>query len=173
MKKGLLIVFTGNGKGKTTAALGLALRAFGHNFRVCIIQFVKGKWKTGEMMAAGRFEGIMDFFVKGRGFLFNSKDIVRDREAAKEAWKFAKGVMTSLQYRMVILDELSYLIKYKMIEEDEVVDFLSKKRADLHVIVTGRDAPDSLIDLADLVTEMREIKHPFKSGIKAQKGIEF
>ena len=173
MKKGLLIVFTGNGKGKTTAALGLALRSCGHKMRVCMIQFVKGKWKSGECEAVKRFKGLIDIYTLGKGFIYNSEDIERHKESAKEAWQFAKKIMSSEEYSVVILDELTYLIKYRIIQEKEVVKFLSNKRNDLHVVVTGRKAPQSLIYAADLVTEMRDVKHPLKKGIKGQKGIEY
>jgi len=173
VKRGLLIVHTGNGKGKTTAALGLAFRALGHGFKVCIIQFIKGTWKYGELDAAARFQDLLEVHVKGRGFTWKSEDIQKDVKVAQEAWSFAKDKISSGEYRVVVLDELTYLMKYEMVSEEEIVDFLSERPPDLHVVVTGRDAPPSLIEAADLVTEMREIKHPFTDGIKAQKGIEF
>ena len=173
MKRGLIVVFTGNGKGKTTAALGLAMRAVGHECRVCMIQFIKGSWKSGELVSAKRFDGLMDIFTLGRGFLFDAEDIEKDKEAAREAWEFAKDIIVSLKYDIVILDELTYLIKYKMVEEDEVIDFLIKKPDKLHIVVTGRDAQSRLIDAADMVTEMKTIKHPLEGGMKCQKGIEF
>jgi cob(I)alamin adenosyltransferase len=173
MEKGLLIVFTGDGKGKTTAALGLAMRSCGHRMRVCMIQFVKGKWKSGETDAARRFEDLMEIHTLGKGFVKTEKDIERHRKGAKQAWEFTKEILKSSKYRVVILDELTYLIKYKMIDEDEVVETLARKPEDLHIIVTGRKAPQSLIDAADLVTEMCDIKHPHKVGVRAQQGIEF
>ncbi len=173
MKKGLLIVLTGSGKGKTTAALGMAMRACGHRMRVCMIQFVKGKWKTGEIDAARRYRDLMEIHTLGKGFVRNQKDIERHRKVAKQAWEFTKDVLKSSKYQVVILDELTYLIKYKMIEEDEVVEILARKPEDLHIIVTGREAPETLIDAADLVTEMRNIKHPHRIGMRAQRGIEF
>jgi cob(I)alamin adenosyltransferase len=173
MEKGLLIVFTGNGKGKTTAALGLAMRACGHRMRVCMIQFVKGKWKSGETEAARRFEDLMEIHTMGKGFVKTEKDIERHRAVAKQAWEFAQDILMSSKYRFVILDELTYLIKYKIIDEVEVVQTLARKPADLHIIVTGREAPESLIDVADLVTEMRDIKHPHRVGVKAQRGVEY
>ena len=173
MKKGLLIVNTGKGKGKTTAAMGIALRAIGHGYRVCVIQFIKGSRLSGEKSAAVRLGDLIDFHVMGRGFIRRSKDQEKDRQAAREAWEFAKDIMSIGKYRMVILDELTYLIKYGIIEEREVLDVLSGRRKDLHVVVTGRYASPSLIEAADLVTEMKEIKHPLRSGVKAQRGIEF
>ena len=173
MNKGLLMVFTGDGKGKTTAALGLGFRAMGHGFKICMIQFIKGTWKYGELEAISRFEELMDLHVTGRGFTWASEDFEKDKKAAQKGWRLAKAVIASEKYRIVILDELTYLIKFKMIEEKEVVEVLSNKPPALHVVVTGRDAPESLMDAADLVTEMKAVKHPFKNGIKAQKGIEF
>lgn len=173
MEKGLLIVHTGNGKGKTTAALGLAMRALGHEQKVCVIQFIKGSWKYGELLSAKRFEDLLDFHVMGNGFTWTSKEIRKDQELARQAWSFAKEQILSDKYQLVILDELTFLMKFGFIRQAEVVEVLNKKREDLHVVVTGRDAPQALIDAADLVTDMIEMKHPFKNGIKAQKGIEF
>ncbi len=171
--KGLVAVFTGNGKGKTTAALGLAFRALGHEHRVCIIQFIKGSWKYGEMETAKKFAPLLDFHVMGRGFTWKSDDLEKDKKVALEAWKFAKKVIDENQYSMVILDELTYLPHYKMIEEQEILSVLKNKPKEQHVVITGRYASDDLIELADLVTEMIEIKHPYNSGVKAQKGFEF
>lgn len=173
MKKGLLIVFTGNGKGKTTAALGLVFRALGHGLRVSMIQFIKGTWKYGELISSKRFEDLLDFHVLGRGFTWESENIEEDIKAAQSAWGFAKETINSGKYQIVVLDELTYLIKYKMVSEDEIIEILTKRPRGTHVIVTGRDAPKSLIDAADLVTEMVSLKHPYDEGIKAQKGIEY
>ncbi|MEN8188510.1 MAG: cob(I)yrinic acid a,c-diamide adenosyltransferase [Thermodesulfobacteriota bacterium] len=173
MTKGLLGVFTGNGKGKTTAALGLALRALGHEHRVCIIQFIKGSWKYGELEAVKQFSHLLDMHVMGRGFTWKSDDIEKDKEMAREAWNLAKKTISENQHHLVILDELTYLPHYKMIEEDEILTVLEEKPPELHVVVTGRHASPKLIDLADLVTEMREVKHPYQNGISAQKGFEF
>ena len=173
MKKGLLIVYTGKGKGKTTAALGLAMRALGHKRRVCFIQFIKGSWKTGELASAKFFSGLMDVYALGKGFIFNEKNIELHKTAALEAWQFAKEDIDSEKYDIVILDEFTYLIKYKMIDEDEAVAFITGRPKNLHVIVTGRDAPRSMIEAADMVTEMKKIKHPMDNGIDAQKGIEY
>ncbi|HVN96349.1 MAG TPA: cob(I)yrinic acid a,c-diamide adenosyltransferase [Syntrophorhabdaceae bacterium] len=175
---GLLIVNTGNGKGKTTAALGLAFRALGHELPVCIIQFIKGHWKYGELKSAARFkdsffEGLLDFHVMGEGFTWKSKDLEKDREAARLGWEMAKSVIAAGRHRLVILDELTWLLKYKMVDESEVLDSLRKRPEGLHVVVTGRNAPPALIEMADLVTEMKELKHPYHAGVKAQKGIEW
>ena len=170
---GLLAVFTGNGKGKTTASLGLALRALGHKHKVCIIQFLKGSWKYGELDAVKQFAPLLDFHVMGRGFTWKSDDLERDKEVALEAWAFAKKVIQENNYSMVILDELTYLPHYKIIDEQKILSVLRAKPPEQHVVVTGRYASDDLIELADLVTEMVEIKHPYQKGIKAQKGFEF
>ncbi len=171
--KGLVAVFTGNGKGKTTSSLGLALRALGHGQRVCIIQFIKGSWKYGELESAKQFSSQLDFHVMGRGFTWKSDDIEKDKQLAREAWEFAKSVIEGNRYAMVILDELTYLPHYKMLDEQEILSVLEKKPLEQHVVITGRYASDALIELADLVTEMKDIKHPYKNGVKAQKGFEF
>ncbi len=172
-KKGLIIVHTGEGKGKTTAALGLAFRALGYGHKVLIVQFIKGAWHYGELDAAKRFEGLLEIRPMGEGFTWNTKDPERDRRKAREAWAFGKKAALSGEYQMVIFDEINYVIKYDYLPVAEVVDFLREKPENLHLVLTGRDAPAEIIELADLVTEMREIKHPYKAGIKAQKGIEF
>ncbi len=172
-KKGLLMVFTGNGKGKTTSALGLTFRALGHGWRVCFIQFIKGSWKYGELEAAKRFSGQLDFHVTGRGFTWKSEDLDKDIAAAREGWDLARRVIEENRHQLVVLDELTYLVSYKMLDEGEVLEVLGSRDPGLHVVVTGRGAGEGLIEAADLVTEMREIKHPYKHGIKAQQGIEF
>ncbi len=171
--KGIVAVFTGNGKGKTTASLGLAFRALGHGQRVCIIQFIKGSWKYGELESAKQFSKLLDFHVMGRGFTWKSDDLEKDKAVAREAWNFTKKVILGDQYDMVVLDELTYLPYYKIISEQEILSVLKEKPKTLHVVITGRYASDELIAFADLVTEMKEVKHPYKKGIKAQKGFEF
>jgi len=171
--KGLLMVHTGHGKGKTTAALGLAFRALGHGLPVCIIQFIKGTWKYGELYSAKRFTDLLEFHVAGEGFTWKSKDIERDRQAAREGWELAKAKMEEGFHHLVILDEFTYAMNYGMLDDGEVIAFLRQKPKGLHVLVTGRDAPGALVDIADLVTDMREMKHPFRSGVTAQKGVEF
>jgi cob(I)alamin adenosyltransferase len=173
VKKGLLMVNTGNGKGKTTAALGLMFRAMGHGFRVCLIQFIKGTWKYGELTSTKRFADLLDVQVLGKGFTWKTDDKQVHIEAGRKAWEVAKEAIGSGKYRLVVLDELTYLMKYQMVPEEHVVDFLKNRPEGLHVMVTGRDAPQSLIDAADLVTEMLEIRHPYQQGIPAQRGIEF
>jgi cob(I)alamin adenosyltransferase len=172
-KRGLLLVFTGNGKGKTTAALGLTMRALGHGHKVCFIQFIKGSWKYGELEAAARFEDLLDFHVMGRGFTWKSDNLAKDTAAARQAWEFAKKTIQENRHRLVVLDELTYLVTYGMIAEQEIIEALTKRDPGMHIVVTGRGAGEGLIQAADLVTEMREIKHPYKKGVKAQKGMEF
>jgi len=167
------MVFTGNGKGKTTAALGLALRAAGHGFRICVIQFIKGSWAYGELEAIRRFSDLIDFHVTGKGFTWKSKDLEKDKDAAGRGWQLAKACISSGKYRMIILDELTHPIKLHMLDETEVVETLTRRPQDLHLVVTGRDACQALIDAADLVTDMHPVKHPFEQGITAQKGIEY
>jgi cob(I)alamin adenosyltransferase len=171
--KGLIMVNTGNGKGKTTAALGLAFRALGHGLPVCIIQFIKGKWKYGELNSAKRFEDLLEFHVVGQGFTWKSGDPEGDRRAAQEGWKLARSIIEEGRHHLVVLDEFTYTLNYGMVDEEEAIAFLRRKPEALHVLITGRNAPASLLDIADLVTEMREVKHHLKAGIKAQKGIEF
>ncbi len=174
MKKGLLMIFTGDGKGKTTAALGMAMRSAGHGLKVCVVQFIKGNWKYGELEAAKRFGAEIDFHVMGRGFTFKSDDLEKDKALAQEAWEYAQLAIFSGKYHLVILDEFTYPLNYGMVEQADALTVLGQKPDNIHVAVTGRSAPHSIISAADLVTEMREIKHPYKEqGILAQKGIEF
>jgi len=173
MNKGLLIIFTGDGKGKTTAALGMALRAAGHGLPVCFIQFIKGSWQYGELKSVKRFADLIDFHVMGNGFTWKSDDKEKDRAMARQAWKFAREVMSSGRYHMVVLDEFTYLLKYKMVDLQPCLRALADKPENLHVVITGRNAHSELIAAADLVTEMRVLKHPFQSGIRAQRGLEF
>ncbi|RWX43315.1 cob(I)yrinic acid a,c-diamide adenosyltransferase [Candidatus Electrothrix marina] len=172
-KKGLILIFTGHGKGKTTAALGMTMRAAGHGMKTCFIQFIKGSWKYGEMEALARFREEVDFHVMGRGFTWKSDDVEKDKAAAREAWEKAKEAIMSGGYNAVVLDEFTYLLRYGMIEKEEALEVLRRKPADLHICITGRDAEEELIELADLVTEMQPVKHPYRQGITAQKGVEF
>ena len=178
IEKGLLIVHTGKGKGKSTAAFGLVMRALGHGMRIGIIQFVKGKWETGERDVLDKFPDLVTIRTMGEGFTWETQDRARDIAAADAAWAAAKEMIDACRddkpkYDVILLDELNIVLRYNYIPLDEVVEFLSEKPEDLHVIVTGRNAKDPLIEAADLVTEMTMIKHPFRSGVKAQKGIEF
>ncbi len=173
MKKGLLMVFTGNGKGKTTAALGLAFRALGQGMRVCFIQFVKGTWKSGEQTAAARFSDLLEFHVFGRGFLWDSDDLTKDEEVGRQGWEFAKLQIMSGRFQMVVLDEITYAVNFMMVEESDFIGFLKQRPPDVHIVATGRDAPRTLRKAADLVTVMGEEKHPFYAGVTAQRGVEF
>jgi cob(I)alamin adenosyltransferase len=173
VKKGLLMVYTGDGKGKTTAALGMTLRTVGHGLKVCFIQFIKGSWKYGELEAVRRFEGLIDFHVMGKGFTKKSKDLEKDKAVAQQGWHIARKAMASGRYHLVVLDEFVYPLKYRMIELREVLAVMADKPRDLHVLVTGRNAPQELMEMSDLVTVMQAVKHPLKAGVKAQRGIEF
>jgi cob(I)alamin adenosyltransferase len=178
IEKGLLIVHTGKGKGKSTAAFGLAARAVGNGMRVGIVQFVKGKWETGERAVLERFPDQVTIRTMGEGFTWETQDRARDIRAAEAAWEVSKEMIEASRgdkpkYDMVILDELNIVLRYDYLPLDEVVAFLKAKPYDLHVVVTGRNAKDELIEAADLVTEMTMVKHPFGAGVKAQKGIEF
>ena len=172
-ERGLLIVHTGKGKGKTTAAMGLAMRAIGHGMKVGIVQFVKGVWETGERQVLNRFPDLVTIKAMGEGFTWETQDRTRDIEAAETAWATAKEMIADENYKMVILDELNIVLRYDYIPLDDVIETLKAKRLDLHVVVTGRNAKEDLIEIADLVTEMTMVKHPFRDGVKAQAGIEF
>lgn len=171
--KGLLIVHTGPGKGKTTAALGLAIRALGHGMKVSIIQFVKGKRDTAERQILERFAPQLDIQALGEGFTWETQDRKTDILAATRAWAVAKQRLTCSNYGMIILDELNILLRDATLPLAEVLAALADRPPMTHVVVTGRGAPPELIDLADLVTEMTPVKHPLKQGVKAQPGIEF
>ncbi|MFN3227464.1 MAG: cob(I)yrinic acid a,c-diamide adenosyltransferase [Hyphomicrobiales bacterium] len=174
IEKGLLIVHTGKGKGKSTAAFGMVFRALGHGQRVGVIQFVKGKWETGERAVLERFSDLVTINTMGEGFTWETQDRQRDIAAAEAAWEKAKSLITGGQHKLVLLDELNIVLRYSYIDPAEVVAFLrDEKPDDVHVTVTGRNAPEELIEIADLVTEMTQVKHPFRSGVKAQQGIEF
>ena len=174
-RQGLIIINTGNGKGKTTAALGLGMRAWGQGLRVLVLQFIKGNWKYGELQAAERMGA--DFVIRqlGEGFVRNAQDDEKadHQEAAQQALTDAKTEILSGNWDMIILDEINYAVKFGLISWEEVAGLLAVKPPLLHLVLTGRDAHPEIIDRADLVTEMKEIKHPYKKGIKAQKGIEF
>lgn len=172
-EKGLLIVHTGKGKGKSTAAMGLAVRAIGNGMKVGIVQFVKGVWETGERAVLDKFPDLCTIKAMGEGFTWDTQDRERDVAAARTAWEYAKSIIADPSYKMIILDELNIVLRYEYIPLDEVLEELRKKPKDLHIVVTGRNAKDPLIEAADLVTEMTQVKHPFRSGIKAQVGVEF
>ena len=172
-ERGLLIVHTGAGKGKSTAAFGIVLRCLGHGMRVGIVQFVKGVWQTGERAVLARFPELVTCRAMGEGFTWDTQDRARDIAAARAAWEAAKEMIADPSYRLVLLDELNIVLRYDYLPLEEVIEVLGSKPRDLHVIVTGRNAKPELIEAADLVTEMTLVKHPFRAGVKAQPGIEF
>lgn len=175
-EKGFVIVYTGGGKGKTTAALGLALRAIGYNHKVCMIQFIKGSWHYGELDSAKRLEPELEFITVGKGFvgIIDDKSPREDHEkVAEEAIKICKEKISSKKFDVVILDEINYAIDLGLIKTEQIIELIKMKPDSLDLVLTGNHAKQEIIDLADLVTEMKEIKHPFKSGIKAKKGIDF
>lgn len=171
-EKGLLIVHTGPGKGKSTAAFGLAVRALGHGWRVGIVQFGKGAWETGERRVLERL-GDVAWHTLGEGFTWETQDRTRDVAAAERAWGVAEGLMDDPAIRLLVLDELNIALRYEHLSLAAVVDRLKGRRPDLHVVVTGRNAKPELVEAADLVTEMTLVKHHFAAGVKAQAGIEF
>ena len=174
-KKGLVIVFTGNGKGKTTASLGMTLRTIGHGYKVAIIQFIKGAWTTGEEKALKNLSSNISWHSLGEGFTWETQDRIRDEKLVQEAWQVAKKYIKDESYKLIILDEINIAIKLGYISSEEIITFLkSFNNRKNHVVLTGRGASESIIDYADLVTEMKLLKHPFKEqGIKAQKCVEF
>jgi cob(I)alamin adenosyltransferase len=173
IERGLLIIHTGTGKGKSTAAFGLVLRCLGHGMRVGIVQFVKGVWQTGERLALERFGDLVTCRAMGEGFTWETQDRARDIAAARGAWEAAKAMIADPSYQLVLLDELNIVLRYDYLPVDEVVAVLAARRPGLHLVVTGRNAKRELIEAADLVTEMTLVKHPFRAGVKAQRGIEF
>ena len=172
-EKGLLIVHTGKGKGKSTAAFGMVFRAIGNGMRVGIVQFVKGKWGTGERKVLEAFPDQVEMATMGEGFTWETQDRQRDIAAAKDAWEKAKAMIMDEKLDMVLCDELNIVLRYDYLDLGEIIEFLQNKPEMKHVIITGRNAKDELIEFADLVTEMEMVKHPFRSGVKAQVGIEF
>jgi cob(I)alamin adenosyltransferase len=172
-EKGLIIVHTGAGKGKTTAALGLVLRALGQGLKVGIVQFIKGAIPTGEAAFARTTNLPLEMHTMGDGFTWNTQDRDKDVASARKAWEKAVAMMNDPSFHLIILDELNIVLHYEYLPLAEVLDALRRKSAMLHVVVTGRNARPELIDLADLVTEMKLVKHPYRSGVKPQKGIEF
>jgi len=173
--KGLLIVFTGNGKGKTTASLGMALRTIGHGYKVAIVQFIKGGWTTGEEKAFKNLSSNISWHSLGEGFTWETQNRIRDEKLVRNAWQVAKKYIKDESYKLIILDEINIATKLGYLSSDEIITFLkSSDNRKSHVVLTGRGASDSIIDYADLVTEMKLIRHPFKEkGIKAQKCVEF
>lgn len=174
-EKGLIIVHTGKGKGKSTAAFGMIFRHIAHGMPSAVVQFIKGGMSTGERdLILSRFSDLCEFYTMGEGFTWETQDRARDVAAAQAAWEKAKELIASGEKSMVLLDEINIAIRYDYIDVNEVVEFLTTKKPPMtHVVLTGRNAKDEIIEIADLVTEMELVKHPFRSGIKAQKGVEF
>jgi cob(I)alamin adenosyltransferase len=173
IEKGLLVVHTGPGKGKSTAAFGLVLRMLGHGRHCAVVQFIKGAWATGERRALERFGDLVEFHALGEGFTWETQDRERDVEACRRAWQKALELMRKPDLALLVLDELNIALRYDYLPLDEVVASLRDRRPDLHVVVTGRNAKPALVEAADLVTEMTPVKHHFAAGVKAQPGIEF
>jgi cob(I)alamin adenosyltransferase len=173
-EKGLIIVHTGDGKGKTTAALGMVMRSLGHGFQVAIIQFLKGAWEPAEKAVLERWADQLTYQALGEGFTWETQDREKDTQKAQEAWAVALTYLRNPAYKTILLDEVNIALKHGFLSIDQVLAGLAEKPADTHVILTGRGAPAALIEWADLVTEMKMVKHPFREqGIKAQPGIEF
>jgi cob(I)alamin adenosyltransferase len=174
-EKGLIIVHTGAGKGKSSSAFGMIVRCVAHGFPCAVVQFIKGAWDTGERrLLAGHFGELCQFHAMGEGFTWETQDRARDIAAAKAGWEKAKELISDERLHMVVLDEINIALRYDYLDINEVVEFLRESKPPLtHVVLTGRNAKQELIDLADLVTEMTLVKHPFRSGIKAQPGVEF
>lgn len=173
IEKGLLIVHTGKGKGKSTAAFGMVFRCIGHGMKAGVVQFVKGAWATGERTVLEKFPDLVTIKAMGEGFTWETQDRERDIAHAKAGWEEAKRMIADPDYKLVLLDELNIVLRYDYLPAEEVIETLRNKPADKHVIVTGRNAKEELIEIADLVTEMEQVKHPFRSGVKAQVGIEY
>ena len=173
VEKGLTIVHTGKGKGKSTAGFGLVFRALGNGMKVGVVQFVKGKWETGERGVLDRFPDQVTMATMGEGFTWETQDRARDIAAARAAWDKAKAMILDDEHDMVLCDELNIVLRYDYLPLEEIIETLRAKPEMKHVVVTGRNAKDELMEFADLVTEMTMVKHPFRSGVKAQKGIEF
>ena len=173
IEKGLIIVHTGTGKGKSTAAWGLAMRCLGHGLKLGVVQFVKGRRDTGERFFLARFPELVEVKVMGEGFTWETQDRERDIAAARAAWEAAKAMLQDPALHMVILDELNIVLRKDYLPLAEVIAGLRARRPDLHVVVTGRNARPELIEAADLVTEMTLVKHPFRAGVKAQLGVEY
>jgi cob(I)alamin adenosyltransferase len=173
LEKGLLMVHTGPGKGKSTAAFGMVLRMVGHGRRCAVVQFVKGVWSTGERIVLERFGDLVRWHSMGEGFTWETQDKTRDIAACRRAWEKALALMSEPDLALLVLDELNIALRYDYLPLRDVVGALRGRRADLHIVVTGRNAKPELIELADLVTEMQAVKHHFAAGVKAQQGIEF
>ncbi|AOF98978.1 cob(I)yrinic acid a,c-diamide adenosyltransferase [Blastomonas sp. RAC04] len=173
LERGLLIVHTGNGKGKSSSAFGMAIRSLGWGMKVGIVQYVKGAWETGEKNFFQANADLLTFEVMGEGFTWDTQDRARDIEAARAAWERSKELILDPEYDFIILDELNIVLRQDTLPIDEIIAFLKERPLTKHVCITGRSAKPELIEIADLVTEFEEVKHPFKAGFKAQKGVEY
>ncbi len=173
IERGLLIVHTGKGKGKSTAAFGMVFRCVGHGLKSGIIQFVKGSWATGERTVLENYPDLVTIKAVGEGFTWETQNIERDIAHARAGWEEAKKLIADPAYKMVLLDELNIVLRYDYLPLDEVLAVLKARPMDKHIVITGRNAKEELIEIADLVTEMEQVKHPFRSGVKAQIGVEF
>jgi cob(I)alamin adenosyltransferase len=172
-EKGLIIVHTGKGKGKSTAAFGMVMRCVGHGMKAGVVQFIKGKWETGERTVLERFPDLCEIKAIGEGFTWDTQDRARDIAHAEQGWAEVKRMMADPSFAFVLADEINIALRYDYLPVADVVAALKSKRPELHVCLTGRNAKDEIVELADLVTEMEMVKHPFRDGVKAQKGIEF
>jgi cob(I)alamin adenosyltransferase len=175
-EKGLIIIYYGNGKGKTTAALGVALRAIGYHHNICMIQFIKGEWDYGELYSTNKLKPNFELIVTGKGFvgIIDDDHLIEEHiQSSKNALKIAKEKISSRKYNTIILDEVNYALKLNLISEEDVINLIKSKPIELNIIMTGNYISDKILELADLVTEMKEIKHPYKKGIKAKKGIDY
>jgi cob(I)alamin adenosyltransferase len=173
LERGLLIVHTGNGKGKSSSAFGMAIRSLGWGMKVGIVQYVKGSWETGEKTFFSANPDLLTFEVMGEGFTWDTQDRARDMAAARAAWERSKDLILDPDYDFVILDELNIVLRHDTLPLEEIIDFLKARPLTKHICITGRSARPELIEIADLVTEFTEVKHPFKAGFKAQKGVEY
>ena len=172
-RKGIILVHTGEGKGKSSSAFGVVFRAAGWGMKICVIQFIKGRWKTGEQKAAGHFDNI-EWHALGDGFTWDTKNPEQDRKTSRSIWEFSMNKIRSEAYDLVVLDEINYCCGYGWLTGKEIADFISREKpAWMHLIMTGREAPPELLQIADTATEMRVIKHAYESGIQAEQGIEF
>ncbi len=171
-QNGLLILYTGHGKGKTTAAFGMAYRAMGRSWPVAVVQFIKGKWMTGERLFSKEMP-LLDLYVMGEGFTWESEDLSRDQKAAEKAWEICEKLMEEGRHKLLIFDEITYAMHYGWIDVERVRASLRKRSSEQTVVITGRYAPEALIADADLVTEMKPVKHPFEHGYKAQPGVDY
>jgi len=172
LKRSLLMVYTGDGKGKTTAAFGLVYRALGRRWKVGVIQFIKGKWVTGERMHSKKIEAV-DHFVMGEGFTWESQNLENDKAAAREAWEKALSLIEAGAHKLIVLDEFTYPLTFGWLDEQEVIERLKARPVHVNVVITGRDASAAMIEAADLVSEMKLVKHPFEKGLAALVGVDF